>query len=228
MSIWDSLTGRKASPSTSPAGAPASSPPAPATESPTTPSTSFVPDDTFDSPSATPVPAFLNDPSLLNPLATSVTEKLEYLTLDDSVLSDLPGSQSAIPSRGWSDDLCYGTGCTYLLALSSGGAWGFAEGLRRAPPGAPPRLKLNSILNGVTRRGPFLGNSAGVVAMGYNGINSFIGYVRGKHEASNSIAAGAISGVIFRSTKGPRQMLISGGIVATAAGIWAFGRRALL
>lgn len=62
-------------------------------------------------------------------------------------------------------------------------------------------------------------------------------------EASNSIAAGAISGMIFRSTKGPRQMLISGGIVATAAGIWAvsatpsfevllidsrFGRRALL
>jgi import inner membrane translocase subunit TIM23 len=184
---WDSLTGRKTSSSTSPTGAPASSPAAPATESPTTPSTSFVADDTFDSPGSTPVPAFLNDPSLLNPLATSAAEKLEYLTLDDSVLSDLPGSQSAIPSRGWSDDLCYGTGCTYLLALSTGrigldgvasplmylgGAWGFAEGLRRAPAGAPPRLKLNSILNGVTRRGPFLGNSAGVVAMGYNGWRS--------------------------------------------------------
>jgi import inner membrane translocase subunit TIM23 len=49
-----------------------------------------------------------------------VDERLEYLTLDDSVLSDLPGSQSAIPSRGWSDDLCYGTGCTYLVALSTG------------------------------------------------------------------------------------------------------------
>jgi hypothetical protein len=43
------------------------------------------------------------------------------------------------------------------------------EGLRRTAPNAPPKIKLNSVLNAVTRRGPFLGNSAGVVAMVYNG-----------------------------------------------------------
>jgi import inner membrane translocase subunit TIM23 len=73
------------------------------------------------------------------------------------------------------------------LLTCLGGAWGFVEGLRRAPPGAPPRIKLNSILNGVTRRGPYLGNSAGVVAMGYNGINSFIGYVRGKRMSAAAV-----------------------------------------
>ncbi len=119
-SRWDSLTGRKSS-STSPTAVPTSLPSAPAASSPAAPSTSFVPEDNFDSPPAqSHIPEFLNDPSLLNPLATTVTENLEYLTLDDSVLSDLPGSQSAIPSRGWSDDLCYGTGCTYLMALSTG------------------------------------------------------------------------------------------------------------
>jgi hypothetical protein len=35
------------------------------------------------------------------------------------------------------------------------------------------------------------------------------------------MAAGAISGMIFKSTKGTKPMLISGGLVATAAGVWA-------
>ena len=95
------------------------------------------------------------------------------------------------------------------------------EGLRRSPANAPPRLKLNSVLNSVTRRGPFLGNSAGVIAMVYNGVNSTIGYYRGRHDSANSIAAGAISGILFKSSRGLRPMLISGGLVAGAAGTWA-------
>lgn len=161
------------------------------------------------------------NPSELHPLAGLDQDTLDYLTLDDSALSDLPGSRSALPSRGWSDDLCYGTGVTYLTALGMGGAWGLAEGLNRLPPTAPPKLRLNSALNAVTRRGPFLGNSAGVIAMMYNGINSTIGYYRGKHDSVNSITAGAISGMIFRSTHGTRSMLLSGGIVASVAGAWA-------
>ena len=109
-----------------------------------------------------------------------------------------------------------------------GGVWGLAEGLQRTPATAPPKIRLNAVLNSVTRRGPFLGNNAGVVAMIYNGINSFIGYVRGKHDAANSIAAGALSGMLFKSTRGPRQMLISGGLVATVAGIWAVRLQAVI
>ena len=86
---------------------------------------------------------------------------------------------------------------------------------------AAPKLRLNSVLNSVTRRGPFLGNSAGVVAMVYNGVNSTIGHYRGKHDSVNSIVAGALSGMLFKSTRGPRPMLISGGIVAGIAGAWA-------
>lgn len=40
-------------------------------------------------------------------------------------------------------------------------------------------------------------------------------------DATNSIVAGALSGMIFKSTKGVKPMMISGGIVATAAGSWA-------
>lgn len=181
---------------------------------------------TFENISSDDVSSFLNapgsyDPSALHPLAGLNQDTLDYLSLDDSALSDLPGSRSLLPSRGWSDDLCYGTGVTYLTALSIGGTWGLIEGLNRLPPTAPPKLRLNSALNAITRRGPFLGNSAGVIAMMYNGINSTIGYYRGKHDSVNSVAAGAISGMVFKSTRGLRPMMISGGIVASAAGGWA-------
>lgn len=170
---WDSLTGRKA----------AAPPPS---DTPATP-TNFV-SDSFDPTTAQDVSSFLiPDASQLHPLANLSRESLDYLTLEDSVLTDLPGARSALPSRGWSDDLCYGTGCTYLGALGVGGAWGMIEGLRRTAPGAPPKIRLNAVLNAVTRRGPFLGNSAGVVAMVYNGINSYIGYARGKRKCRSAI-----------------------------------------
>jgi mitochondrial import inner membrane translocase subunit TIM23 len=215
MSIWDKLTGRK-SPSSTTSTSDSSHP--------SSQSNSFQPAP-FDPSEAQDVSSFLTgpsfaDPSQLHPLAGLNQQTLDYLSLEDSQLSDLPGSQSALPSRGWSDDLCYGTGVTYLTALSLGGAWGLQEGLRRSAA-QPPKLRLNSVLNAVTRRGPFLGNSAAVIAMVYNGLNSFIGSMRGKHDSANSIMAGALSGMVFKSTRGVRPMMISGGIVASVAGAWA-------
>jgi import inner membrane translocase subunit TIM23 len=166
------LTGRK---STSPSSqSPSSSPSGDSAPTTVFAEAPFVPEVQQVSDFLTP------DISQLHPLAGLSRDDLEYLSLDDSVINDLPGARSALPSRGWSDDLCYGTGCTYLTALTIGGAWGLAEGLRKTPSSAPPKIRLNGVLNAVTRRGPFLGNSAGVVAMVYNGINSYIGYARGK------------------------------------------------
>ncbi|KAI1128043.1 Tim17/Tim22/Tim23/Pmp24 family-domain-containing protein [Nemania abortiva] len=222
MSIWDALTGRKSS----------SSSQQPASPAPTSTRTDTFAPSPFDPSEAQGVDAFLNssafaDPSQLHPLAGLNKENLEYLSLEDSALTDLPGAHTAIPSRGFSDDLCYGTGITYLTALSIGGAWGLQEGLRKSA-GQPPKLRLNSVLNSITRRGPFLGNSAGVIAITYNCINSLIGYFRGKHDAANTIAAGGLSGMVFRSTRGTRQMLISGGIVATIAAAWAVTKRVII
>lgn len=215
MTIWDTLTGRKSS----------------STQTQTQSASVSEPHDNFSSAPFDPNTAiqqpsdFILDPTQLHPLAGLSQDTLEYLQLEDSALSDLPGSQSALPSRGWSDDLCYGTGISYVSALAVGGAWGLAEGLQKNPATMPPRLRINGVLNAVTRRGPFLGNSAGVVAMVYNGINSTIGYYRGKHDITNSVVAGALSGAIFKSTRGIRPMAISSGIVASVAGSWALFRK---
>jgi len=220
MTLWDTLTGRKPSSAPTQTAEPhdnftQSAAPAAPTALP-----AFDPATAIQHPSE-----FIIDPSQLHPLAGLNQDTLDYLNLEDSALSDLPGARSALPSRGWSDDLCYGTGVSYVTALCVGGAWGLQEGLKKNPPTMPFRLRLNGVLNSITRRGPFLGNSAGVVAMVYNGINSTIGALRGKHDMTNSIVAGALSGALFKSTKGVRPMMISSGIVASVAGAWAITRK---
>lgn len=226
-SVWDALTGKKTS-------KPASSTPtdnAPVDSGDSAPTTSFTAQHpSFDYSSVADASTFLRpaslDPSALHPLA-GLDSDLTYLDLDDAALTNLPGGKSALPSRGWSDDLCYGTGTTYLVALSMGGMWGMAEGLKKHAD-APPRIKLNGVLNAVTRRGPFLGNSAGVLAIVYNGINSTVGYYRGKHDTVNSVLSGAIAGAVFKSTRGVKPMLWSSTVVGATAAVWSVGNKALL
>lgn len=219
-SLWNALTGQKPNKegSSQQSHAPSSTP---------EPTTTYTPPP-FDPSAAQGVGAFLNssafaDPSQLGPLAGLNSDALEYISLEESALPDLHGGQSVLPSRGFTDDLCYGTGITYLAALTIGGAWGMQEGLRKSA-GQAPKLRLNATLNGITRRGPFLGNSAGVVAIVYNFFNKGFDQLRGKHDSANSIVAGVCSGVLFRSTRGLRQMMISGGIVGGVATVWTVSR----
>ncbi|KAG6813830.1 hypothetical protein H0H92_006774 [Tricholoma furcatifolium] len=174
------------------------------------------------------------DPAKLHPLA-DLGDKLDYLLLDDDKKSELPGSGTAIPSRGWSDDLCYGTGTMYLSGLALGGAWGIREGAQRPLAVTNTRLRINSILNSVTRRGTFIGNSAGVLvfsqskmtALLYNGVNSTIDAVRGKHDTLGSMGAGAVTGALFKSTAGVRPAIAAAAFMSGMAGVWSYVKRSI-
>jgi import inner membrane translocase subunit TIM23 len=220
-SFWNALTGKSSK---------KHSDNAPADSGDIAPTTTYAAAPAFDPSSVSSVSDFLTaavDPAALHPLA-NLGGDLTYLDIDDAAINNLPGAQTVLPSRGWSDDLCYGTGATYLLGLSMGGVYGMVEGFKKLPQNTPPRLALNGVLNAVTRRGPYIGNSAGVLALTYNAINSTIGYWRGKHDTTNSVVAGAIAGAVFKSTKGLRPMLWSSALVASAAGAWAVGSKAVL
>lgn len=180
------------------------------------------------------LPSF--DASKLHPLA-GLDKDLEYLDLDEEKLSTIEGTGNGIlPSRGWSDDLCYGTGTLYVGGLGLGGLYGFNEGLRNLPRGsvdpttglvkaAPFKLKLNTILNQVTKHGPHIGNSAGVLGMLYNIIDSSLDAYRGKHDDINSLVSGALSGAIFKSTSGVKAMCYSSGLMTVAAASWCGFKR---
>ncbi|KAJ2064479.1 Mitochondrial import inner membrane translocase subunit tim23 [Coemansia sp. S146] len=162
------------------------------------------------------VSEFLSQVDFSSPNLNPVTSPggIEYLNIEEGPAF----AGGVVPSRGWSDDLCYGTGTMYILGLTSGGAWGFMEGLR-SQHGINFKLRVNSVLNSMTRRGPFVGNSLGILGMFYNSINSAIGSFRGTRDQYNSLGAAAISGMLFKIGGGPRASLISGlictGVVGT-------------
>lgn len=187
----------------------------------------------FDPSSVQDVSSFLGsnmDASKLHPLAgLNNGGNLEYLDLseDSTFGAPVPGSTGIFPIKDWTDDLCYGTGTVYLAGLGVGGAYGLQEGLKKTAGTTSAKLRLNGVLNAVTRRGPFLGNSAGVLALTYNLINASIDHLRGQHDSANSLAAGALSGALFKATKGLRPMAISAGLMTSAAGAWCLVKKAV-
>ena len=54
-----------------------------------------------------------SDPAKLHPLANLDKQTLDYIILEEAQIK----SRGALPSRGWTDDLCYGTGATYLTGF---------------------------------------------------------------------------------------------------------------
>ncbi|WFC99296.1 Mitochondrial import inner membrane translocase subunit tim23 [Malassezia yamatoensis] len=170
------------------------------------------------------------DPAKLHPLANIRVDDLEYLDIDDDKPNTLEGARTALPSRGWSDDLCYGTGTTYLGGLTMGSLMGLREGIARPLGIDNPtmRLRVNAILNQVTRRSTFIGNSAGVIAMTYNLFDASIDAMRGKHDIYGSMASGALSGALFRCASGPRAMMVSSAIMTGVAAAWTGAKRAVL
>lgn len=90
----------------------------------------------------------------------------------------------------------------HFPGLALGGLLGVREGFARPLGVDSPtyRLRLNAVLNQVTRRGSFFGNSAGVIALIYNIVDASIDAARGKHDMAGSIAAGGLSGALFKCT----------------------------
>ena len=88
------------------------------------PGSSFIPDPPAAGPSTPQAPApqlpsaldtfsSAYDPAKLHPLA-GLGQNLDFLQLDEDKLTDMEGAASVLPSRGWTDDLCVGTGTTYV------------------------------------------------------------------------------------------------------------------
>lgn len=140
-------------------------------------------------------------------VSPSTRDQLEYL-FEDEYVSNGPS---------WGARVCYGTGSTYLVGLGTGGLWGLFDGLRNPQGSGSRRLRINCILNACTARGPFLGNSLGIVALLYNGLHGALIKARNDQEDLwSSVAAATASGAIFKSTAGLQKCLIGGGVFGSA------------
>ncbi|KAK0544355.1 Mitochondrial import inner membrane translocase subunit tim23 [Tilletia horrida] len=167
------------------------------------------------------------NPNNINPLASLSQNEIEYLDLLDNVG---PVQGNVVPNRGFGDGLTYGTGTVYLSGLAFGGLIGMREGLFRPIGVDNPtfRLRLNTVLNAVTRRGTSLGNNGGCLALMYNLAELGISSARGSvSDPFSSVGAAGLTGVIFRSTAGVRQALVSGAVFAGAGAAWQGVKQAI-
>ncbi|KNC84378.1 hypothetical protein SARC_03395 [Sphaeroforma arctica JP610] len=125
--------------------------------------------------------------------------------------------------RSWGETIFYATGTSYLSGQVIGSAWGVMEGLRN-PDAVTQRLKINSVLNSVTRRGPFMGNFAAVLALMYTIIDGSVIKVRGgTDDVINTVGSGAAAGALFRATAGGRAIglgaLVGAGVAGAAVAL---------
>ncbi len=102
------------------------------------------------------------------------------------------------------------------LGILAGGSYGFVHGLSKG--GATTKLRVNSILNSCSTKGPAIANQAAIMTMFYVGFNNFFGWIRGEEDMYNAGAAGLISGALYKSSHGAKSIArnsLLGGVVFT-------------
>ena len=66
--------------------------------------------------------------------------------------------------KSWNDTWFDRVGTCYMTGLAMGGVWGLWDGINsRELAAGSSRLRATAIINGLTRRGPFLGNTTAVL-----------------------------------------------------------------
>jgi len=146
----------------------------------------------------------------LNSLSPYLNIDPQFLTYNNDG-SEFVFANESSKRRGWGERMFSGIGMSYMTGITIGGVWGTMEGLRN-PDGSTFKLRLNSVLNGCTRRGPFLANSLGVVALMYGCTNAAFEKIRGVEDDYNMAVAAVTTGMLFKSTGGPRAIAISGAV----------------
>eukprot|EP00053_Salpingoeca_punica_P009193 m.82324 g.82324 ORF g.82324 m.82324 type:complete len:226 (-) comp14911_c2_seq2:1027-1704(-) len=142
-----------------------------------------------------------------------------YVAREKPLKAEFLFPEHAKKQRTFTEKLCYGTGITYLVGQAIGGAWGFTE-FMQGPQYSSNKLRINALLNSLTRRGPFVGNAFGVLALGYNFCNEGVRLARGgTDDAANHVVAGVLAGALYKSTAGVRRMMLAGGVGGIIAGL---------
>lgn len=123
--------------------------------------------------------------------------------------------------KAWYERLAYNTGFAYLFGIGSGGLYGVFNGFTTSPSNKL-RIRLNSILNKSGRFGSRFGNALGAVAMMYSCLEEFTDrahiedYIPFDEDLVNPPLAAALTGILYKSTQGPKTMVLAGLLGGTA------------
>ena len=128
--------------------------------------------------------------------------------------------EAAAHRRSWSENLTYYTGVGYLTGAVIGGGLGTYRALTTpvtlaTADGLPSqRLRVNQLLNTSGKLGRTAGNALGVVGLMFSSSESFLRYMNDGTvpDDAATLGAGALTGAIYRSVRGPRQALAAAAV----------------
>ncbi|PSC70793.1 chlorophyllide a oxygenase [Micractinium conductrix] len=152
-----------------------------------------------------------------SPGAFRVSKQPEFLFSEEAL----------VHKRSWSENLTYYTGVGYLAGAVLGGGRGAVTAVSApvalAGVESSQRLRLNQLLNTSGKMGRGAGNALGVLGLLFASFESFSGYLTNGQvpDEANTLIAGAATGTLYRSVRGPRQ-------AAAAAVVGTAGAAALL
>ncbi|CCI48673.1 hypothetical protein ABG067_006206 [Albugo candida] len=117
-------------------------------------------------------------------------------------------------------------GSAYFTGIFGGGLYGAAQGLRKAP--SPKfKIRLNSVMNQAALRGSKAGNALGCLALIYKGFEQLADTIElervVKYDQVTPILASAATGLFYKSTAGPKAMVLASAIGAGAMTLLQFG-----
>jgi hypothetical protein len=158
----------------------------------------------------------------------------EFATVNPSLFSqqnDKKGPEYlSYRPRPAMERMVYNTGISYLAGTGIGGMYGVFHGAKNSPS---PRLRIriNTILNGMTTYGSRTGNAVGVLAIMYSCFEAASDYVEVDrlvgNDAASPFLAALGTGMLYKVTSGPKTMVLAGGLGAAAMMSYTFGSKYL-
>ena len=103
-----------------------------------------------------------------------------------------------------------------------GGTYGLYDGIRKtALTEMRGKLRRTQILNHTLKSGGMVSNTLASVAVIYSTIHVLLSQLREEDDELKSIASGALTGALYKSTAGLRKCGISAAIGMGAATLWS-------
>lgn len=122
--------------------------------------------------------------------------------------------------------LSFNTGVFWLSGFIVGGGIGLYEGYKGA---SSPNYKIrfNSVMNGFSKRGSAYGNTLGIIAFLYTASGLALDMVPfepiRENQFATPILSGAMTGLIYKSTRGVRAASLAACVGAAASCVYSFG-----
>lgn len=139
-----------------------------------------------------------------------------YLNFDPSYISPSSDSQYIFPEGATAQrgrfELMFATiGSSVMAGSVLGGVNGVYAGLRETrAAGLQGSVWRTQMLNFIAKRGAGTAQTLGVIALMYSGIGTILSKTRGADDELNTITAGTLTGLLYKSSAGWKRCLRSG------------------